>query len=96
MSQAREATVVRIHGRCDDRFSAARTAFEANFRERDELGAAVTVLIGGEPVADLWGGWADAARTRPWERDTRGPSVTTARAAPAASPTRRPISPWAT
>ncbi|MFF1911268.1 serine hydrolase domain-containing protein [Streptomyces sp. NPDC058239] len=70
MSQAREATVPQIHGHCDDRFSAVRTAFEANFRERDELGAAVTVLIGGEPVVDLWGGWADAARSRPWEQDT--------------------------
>ena len=47
-----------------------RTAFEENFRERDELGAAVTVTLAGETVVDLWGGWADAARTRPWERDT--------------------------
>lgn len=59
-----------IHGHCDDRFSGVRAAFEANFRERDELGAAVTVLVDGEPVADLWGGWADEARTRPWERET--------------------------
>jgi hypothetical protein len=21
-------------------------------------------------VADLWGGWADQAQTRPWQRDT--------------------------
>ncbi|MGW1192434.1 serine hydrolase domain-containing protein [Streptomyces sp. NPDC002559] len=60
----------RIHGRCDERFSAVRAAFEENFRERGELGAAVTVLIAGEPVVDLWGGWADGARTRPWERET--------------------------
>ncbi|MFG2431761.1 serine hydrolase domain-containing protein [Streptomyces sp. NPDC048590] len=59
-----------IHGHCDDRFAAVRDAFEANFAERDELGAAVTVLLDGAPVVDLWGGWADGARTRPWERDT--------------------------
>jgi CubicO group peptidase (beta-lactamase class C family) len=59
-----------IEGHCDERFSAVRAAFEANFRERGELGAAVTVLAGGEKVVDLWGGWADAARTRPWQRDT--------------------------
>lgn len=59
-----------IHGHCDERFAAVRSAFEANFRERDELGAAVTVLVDGQPVADLWGGWADGARTRPWEQDT--------------------------
>ncbi|MFG3139661.1 serine hydrolase domain-containing protein [Streptomyces sp. NPDC048211] len=59
-----------IHGHCDERFSAVRSAFEANFRERDEVGAAVTVMVDGRPVADLWGGWADGARSRPWERDT--------------------------
>ncbi|MFE9017570.1 serine hydrolase domain-containing protein [Streptomyces sp. NPDC007808] len=59
-----------VHGHCDPRFAAVRTAFEANFRERGELGAAVAVTVGGRTVADLWGGWADGARTRPWERDT--------------------------
>ena len=28
------------------------------------------MTVGGESVVDLWGGWSDAARTRPWERDT--------------------------
>ncbi|MEV0738008.1 serine hydrolase domain-containing protein [Streptomyces sp. NPDC050549] len=59
-----------IDGHCDPRFTAVRTAFEENFRDRDELGAAVSVTLEGETVVDLWGGWADAARTRPWERDT--------------------------
>ncbi|MFI6405568.1 serine hydrolase domain-containing protein [Streptomyces sp. NPDC050548] len=59
-----------IDGHCDPRFAAVRTAFEENFRDRDELGAAVTVTVDGETVVDLWGGWADAARTRPWEQDT--------------------------
>ncbi len=59
-----------IHGHCDDRFAGVRDAFEENFTDRGELGAAVTVLVDGAPVVDLWGGWADAARTRPWERDT--------------------------
>ncbi|QWQ44565.1 serine hydrolase domain-containing protein [Streptomyces sp. YPW6] len=59
-----------IHGHCDDRFAGVRDAFEENFTERGELGAAVTVLVDGATVVDLWGGWADAARTRPWERDT--------------------------
>lgn len=59
-----------VDGHCDPRFTAVRSAFEENFRDRDELGAAVTVTVDGETVVDLWGGWADAARTRPWERDT--------------------------
>ncbi|MFH8733935.1 serine hydrolase domain-containing protein [Streptomyces sp. NPDC017964] len=59
-----------IQGHCDARFDAVRATFEENFDERGELGAAFTVLIDGAPVVDLWGGWADAARTRAWERDT--------------------------
>ncbi|MFF8395297.1 serine hydrolase domain-containing protein [Streptomyces sp. NPDC016172] len=59
-----------VHGHCDTRFTAIRAAFEENFRERGELGAAVAVTVGGRTVVDLWGGWADAARSRPWERDT--------------------------
>lgn len=59
-----------VVGYCDERFAAVRTAFAENFRERGELGAAVAVSVGGQVVVDLWGGWADADRTRPWERDT--------------------------
>ena len=35
-----------------------------------DLGASVAVFLHGEPVVDIWGGWADAEKTRPWERDT--------------------------
>ncbi|MER6029579.1 serine hydrolase domain-containing protein [Streptomyces sp. NPDC001851] len=59
-----------LHGHCDARFAAVREAFEENFRERGELGAAVAVTVDGATVVDLWGGWADTAGTRPWERDT--------------------------
>ncbi|MET7480618.1 serine hydrolase domain-containing protein [Streptomyces sp. NPDC005648] len=59
-----------VQGHCDERFLAVREAFEENFRERGELGAAVAVSVGGEVVVDLWGGWADAGRGRAWERDT--------------------------
>ncbi|QHC33225.1 serine hydrolase domain-containing protein [Streptomyces sp. HF10] len=59
-----------VHGFCAPRFAAVREAFEENFRARRELGAAVAVTLGGETVVDLWGGWADTARTRAWERDT--------------------------
>ena len=62
--------VPRILGHCDERFAGVRAALEGNFRDHGELGAAVAVTIGGEPVVDVWAGWADEARTRPWERDT--------------------------
>lgn len=58
-----------VGGTCDARFTAVRDAFVANF-DGGEIGAACTVIIGGHTVVDLWGGWADEARTRPWQRDT--------------------------
>ncbi|MGW2034105.1 serine hydrolase domain-containing protein [Streptomyces sp. NPDC001761] len=63
-------TDAQIHGHCDPRFAAVREAFADNFRARGELGAAVAVTVAGRTVVDLWGGWADEARTRPWARDT--------------------------
>jgi CubicO group peptidase (beta-lactamase class C family) len=59
-----------IGGTCDDRFSALRQAFAAGLDGPSELGASVAVTVDGELVVDMWGGWADADRTRPWERDT--------------------------
>jgi CubicO group peptidase (beta-lactamase class C family) len=59
-----------IHGDCDPRFTAVRDAMAANFREHDELGAAVAISVGGEPVVDIWAGWMDEDRTRLWRRDT--------------------------
>jgi CubicO group peptidase (beta-lactamase class C family) len=57
-----------LHGACDARFVAVRDALAENLG--DEIGAAVVVRVGGQVVVDLWGGWADAARTRPWTADT--------------------------
>jgi CubicO group peptidase (beta-lactamase class C family) len=59
-----------IHGSHAPRFAAVRDAFAANFRAGREVGASFAATLDGEPVVDLWGGHADAARTQPWERDT--------------------------
>ncbi len=59
-----------IGGWCDPRFAAVRDAFAANFADRGETGAAACLVIHGTVVADLWGGWADRAQGRPWQRDT--------------------------
>ncbi|MEX2208649.1 MAG: serine hydrolase domain-containing protein [Myxococcota bacterium] len=60
----------RIHGFCAPRFAALRAALEANFREHGEVGAALAVTVDGELVVDLWAGWLDEARARPWRRET--------------------------
>ena len=63
-------TTLRLQGKCDPRFTAVRDAFADNFTKRDDVGAAVCVYVDGKPVVDLWGGFANAARTRPWGQDT--------------------------
>jgi CubicO group peptidase (beta-lactamase class C family) len=59
-----------VQGLCDPRFAPVRLALEENFRDRGEIGAAVALVVDGRPVVDLWAGWMDAARARPWQRDT--------------------------
>jgi len=62
-----------IHGSVAPGLKPVREAFAANFdRTGDyaEVGAALCVYRHGEKVVDLWGGHADAARTRPWQADT--------------------------
>jgi len=53
--------VTEIHGECDPRFETVRTAFRANFDSGQEQGASVAVTLDGEPVVDLWAGYADGA-----------------------------------
>lgn len=64
------ADAVEIHGTCAPRFAGVREAFAANFAAGREVGATFAATLGGEPVVDLWAGDADAARGRPWQRDT--------------------------
>ncbi|MGW0964964.1 serine hydrolase domain-containing protein [Streptomyces sp. NPDC002516] len=58
-----------IKGFCDPRFVAVRDALAA-LLGKDDVGASAAVYLDGEPVADVWGGYADANRSRSWERDT--------------------------
>jgi CubicO group peptidase (beta-lactamase class C family) len=64
------APTVESQGQCESRFERVRQAFNENFERRGEIGAAVAVTVGGRPVVDLWGGHANAARSRQWQRDT--------------------------
>jgi CubicO group peptidase (beta-lactamase class C family) len=48
-------------------FEAVREAFA----DEPRGGSALTVLRDGEPVVELWEGWRDTARTRPWDANTQ-------------------------
>jgi CubicO group peptidase (beta-lactamase class C family) len=58
-----------VAGTCQDRFAAVRDALAASLDDQD-VGASAAVYLDGEPVVDIWGGYADAARSTPWQRDT--------------------------
>ncbi|GAD86790.1 beta-lactamase family protein [Nocardia asteroides NBRC 15531] len=57
-------------GFCRDEFAAVRAAFDEQLDSGAELGAALCVTVDGDPVLDLWGGYADAGKTTPWAADT--------------------------
>ncbi|MCA3723816.1 serine hydrolase domain-containing protein [Phenylobacterium sp.] len=61
---------VEVHGTCDPRFESVRKTFAGNLESGADVGASFAVTLNGEMVVDLWGGWADAGKTRPWETDT--------------------------
>jgi len=61
---------IEIYGKCDARFEAVKSALRKNFEEGMDVGASFAVMINGEYVVDLWGGYKDKEKTQPWEKDT--------------------------
>lgn len=59
-----------VQGTCDKRFEGLRSLLQQNLESGEELGASIAVNLEGKDVVDIWGGYADEARTRPWQRDT--------------------------
>lgn len=62
-----------IQGYVASGFERVQQAFEKNFEvgtECPEVGAAVCMTHHGEVVVDLYGGFADAAKSQPWQQDT--------------------------
>jgi CubicO group peptidase (beta-lactamase class C family) len=69
VSAGPEGRPVPLEGSCAVGFEPVRRAFADNFVSHGELGASVCVVVRGEVVVDLDGGWSDEARTVPWRRD---------------------------
>ena len=59
-----------IHGHFEPEFSELAHTFEENFRQHDELGAALAVVERGKLVVDIWGGYRDPDKNLPWEENT--------------------------
>src|SRR4029453_5875474 len=58
-----------IQGSYDELFTAVPSAL-AGLLDDGDAGASVAVFVDGEPVVDVWGGFADPAPPIPWQRDT--------------------------
>jgi CubicO group peptidase (beta-lactamase class C family) len=61
---------VAVSGTIDPRFAPVREAFADVVESAAGTGAAVAAWYDGDWVVDLWGGWADAPRSRPWGQDS--------------------------
>lgn len=59
-----------VRGTVDGRFARSADVFAEVLASQPGTGASFAVWHDGDWVVDLWGGWADAAHTRPWQADT--------------------------
>ena len=59
-----------VHGRCEPAFESLRRALAEIIDAGSEVGAALAVHMGKQPVVDLWAGHTDSARTQPWDEHT--------------------------
>ncbi|MGE0216926.1 serine hydrolase domain-containing protein [Mycolicibacterium sp.] len=59
-----------VHGHWDARFEPVAAAVAEEVSRGTELGASIAVDVDGELVADIWAGFADRAKTLPWQEDT--------------------------
>lgn len=59
-----------LHGHYLPQYRQVVEAFIENFTVEDEVGAAVSIMVNGEKVIDVWGGWRNSAMTTPWDAHT--------------------------
>lgn len=61
---------VPIHGFCHPKFASVEAAFRENFALGEDVGANASLVVDGDLVVDLWGGWTDRDRAVEWGEDT--------------------------
>lgn len=59
-----------VEGEVADGWAPLAEEFVEGFARRGEVGASLCVEVAGKPVVDLWGGWADPTKQKPWRADT--------------------------
>jgi CubicO group peptidase (beta-lactamase class C family) len=69
-----------IQGHLAPGFEPVAEAFEQNFTDREELGAAFTLIRNGEVLVDIHAGHSDRKASRPWTAQTIAPVFSTGKA----------------
>ncbi|CAF1364349.1 unnamed protein product, partial [Rotaria sordida] len=59
-----------VGGTVQKGWESLRDLFQQNFENKIDLGASLAVYHRGELVVNLWGGWFDKQKTKPYEKDT--------------------------
>ncbi len=54
----------------DPRFENLRGVLDGHIAAGSDVGSSFCATLDGKTVVDIWGGHADEAKTRPWEKDT--------------------------
>jgi len=65
------------NGTVDPAFGRVAAKFGAMYSKPSDGGGALAIHLHGEPVVDIWAGWADPHGTEPWQRDTMAMSFST-------------------
>ncbi|HYQ36641.1 MAG TPA: serine hydrolase domain-containing protein, partial [Mycobacterium sp.] len=60
----------RVFGAADPHFDCVVRSFSTMFPGRRFGGGALAVYVDGQPVVDVWKGWADRGGHLPWSADT--------------------------
>jgi CubicO group peptidase (beta-lactamase class C family) len=62
--------MAKVEGHCDPKFEKVRALFQEFIETGEENGASIVANIDGKIVIDMWGGYADEDKKKPWEKDT--------------------------
>jgi CubicO group peptidase (beta-lactamase class C family) len=62
--------MAKVQGYCDGKFEKIRKLLEESIASGNEIGASIALNIDGKTVIDVYGGFGDAEKTKPWEKDT--------------------------
>lgn len=62
--------MAKVEGFASAPFEELKTLLEAKIQSGEELGASIVINVDGKDVVDIWGGYFDEEKTKPWDKDT--------------------------